>query len=121
MKANSISLLLAGLLAPGFVHADTLKPGGAVLPPVDDFVAGSKVIAKVIAVTDTTITARSLSTGFEKKLRGKMSPAMLGKCISVVKLNEQKFSLDSAVCPPSHDTAAKAELKRELDAAARPK
>lgn len=121
MKTISISLLLAGLLAAGFVHADSVKRNDGALTPVDDFVSGSTVIAKVIAVTDATITAKSLSTSFEKRLGGRMSPEMVGKCISVVKLNGKKFGVNPSACPPSHDAAAKAELKRNLDAAVKAK
>ena len=121
MKTAPLLLLLAGLLGSGFAHAGSFKLDDAALAPVNDFASGSKVIAKVIAVTDTGITAKSLSTGFEKKLGGRMSRDMIGKCISVVKLNESKFDVNPAACPPSRDNSAKAELKRKLDAAAKSK
>lgn len=119
MNTTFRTLLLAGLLAPCFVHAGSFKPDEAALAPVNDFDSGSKVIAKVIAVSDTSITAKSLSTGFEKRLGGRMSSDMVGKCISVVKLNEKKFDVNPSACKSSHDTAARAELKRKLDAAVR--
>ena len=118
---RSLLFLLASLSASGFVHAGSFKIDDAALAPVNDFASGSKVIAKVIAVSETSVTARSLSTGFEKKLGGKMSPEMLGKCISVVKLNESKFDVNPAACPPSRDAAAKAELKQKLDTAGKSK
>ncbi|MCX7171458.1 MAG: hypothetical protein NTY41_14565, partial [Proteobacteria bacterium] len=102
-------------------HAGSFKLDDAALAPVNDFASGAKVIAKVIAVSDTSITAKSLSTGFEKKLGGKMSPDMLGKCVSVIKLNESKFDVNPSACPPSRDSAAKAELRRKLEAAAKTK
>ncbi|MDD5176615.1 MAG: hypothetical protein PHQ05_09365 [Sterolibacterium sp.] len=121
MKKTSISLLLTSLLASSFAHAGSFKLDDAALAPVNDFASGSKVIAKIIAVTDTTITAKSLSTGFEKRLRGKMSPEMVGKCISVVQLNENKFDVNPSACPLSRDNAARAELKKKIDAAAKTK
>ena len=121
MKTHFRHLLLACLLAPSLVHAGSFKLDDAALAKVNDFASGSKVIAKVIAVTDTSITAKSLSTGFEKKLGGKMTADMIGKCILVVKLNDKKFDVNPAACPLSHDTSAKAELKRKLDAAAKAK
>ncbi|MCX7172256.1 MAG: hypothetical protein NTY41_18800 [Proteobacteria bacterium] len=119
MEKTPIFLLLAGLLASSPVGAGSFKLDDAALAPVNDFASGSTVIAKVIAVSDRSITAKSLSTGFEKKLGGRMSPEMVGRCISVVKLNDSKFDVNPAACPPSRDTAAKEELKRKLDAAAR--
>ena len=121
MKRTSVSLLLASLLASGLVHAGSFTLDDDALIPVNDFASGSKVIAKVVAVTDNTITAKSLTTGFEKKLGGKMSPEMVGKCISVVKLNEDKFDVNPPACLLSRDAAAKAELKRKLEATAKAK
>ena len=121
MNTNAMSILLAGLLASGLVHAGSFKLDDAALAPVNDFASGAKVIAKVIALTDTSITAKSLSTGFEKKLGGRLPPEMLGKCVSVVKLNESKFDVNPSACPLSRDAAAKAELRKKLEAAAKAK
>lgn len=121
MDKTSLSLLIAGLLSAGWVQAGSFKLDDAALAPVNDFASGAKVIAKVIAVSETSITARSLSTGFEKKLGGKMSPDMRGKCVSVVKLNESKFDVNPVPCPSSRDSAAKADLKKRLDSAAQAK
>ena len=119
MNTNAMSILLAGLLASGLVRAGSFKLDDAALAPVNDFASGSTVIARVIAVSDRSITAKSLSTGFEKKLGGRMSPEMIGKCISVVKLNESRCDVNPAACPASRDSAAKVELKRKFDAAAK--
>jgi hypothetical protein len=121
MKATPVFFLLAGLLASGPVLSGSFKLDDAALAQANDFASGAKVIAKVIAVTDNSITAKSLSTGYEKKLGGKMPRDMLGKCVSVVKLNESKFDVNPSPCKPSRDSKAKAELKQQLDAAAQVK
>lgn len=121
MNVKLLMTSITILLAFDSVNAGSFKPDDAMLTPVNDFASGSAVIAKIIAVTDKTITARSLSTGYEKKLGGRMSPDMIGKCISVVRLSETKSDVNPVACPPSRDTSAKAELKRKLDAAAKAK
>ncbi|MBI5923387.1 MAG: hypothetical protein HY847_17275 [Betaproteobacteria bacterium] len=121
MKMIRTFFLLASLLVSGAIHAGSFKLDDAALAQVNDFASGAKVIAKVIAVADTSITVRSLSTGYEKKLGGKLSRDMLGKCVSVVKLSESKFDVNPSPCKLSHDGKAKAELKQQLDAAAKAK
>jgi len=114
-----IATFFASLLASGMAQAGSYRLDDAALAQTNDFASGARVIARVIAVTDTSITAKSLSTGYEKKLGGKMSRDMLGKCVSVVKLSESKFDVNPSPCKPSRDSTAKAELKQQLDAAAK--